>query len=71
LPKRQHHVEQIGVSVVQRMCAAGDAQRTPLFGPAGNRRTGLFVGFGDRAHAATLLRLTKAVLGKEITGSIF
>ncbi len=72
LPERQHNVDQIGVAVVQRMRAAGNADRTALVSLAGSR-VGPAAGrsFGCRAHAALLRRSTKATLTKEITGSPF
>src|SRR6185437_10905719 len=58
LPDWQQDINEIGVAVVQRMGAAGHAQRASFM-----------VDFGRFAHGAR--RSTKMVLTKEITGSPF
>ena len=62
LPDRQHHVDQVGVAVVQRVRAAGDAERAPFLG----LRVRIF---GCNRHGAFPRRSTKVVLTSEITGS--
>ena len=54
LPERQHDVDQIGVAVVQRMCAARHAERAALVGLADGRvgRRGRMRRRLRRAHAA-------------------
>ncbi len=72
LPDRQHDVDEIGVTVVQRMRAAGDAGGAALVAldcQVGGRLIDELVA-GD-AHGAPALdsRSTKALLMKEMTGS--
>ena len=62
LPDRQHDVDQVGIAVVQRMRAAGDAERAPLV--ALHRR-----GAGRGGHGDFSRRSTKVVLTSESTGS--
>src|SRR5262249_45918594 len=62
LPDRQHHIDKIGVTVVQRMRTAGDAERAA------------FILLGARvpnrnSHSFTGRRSTNVVLMKDITGS--
>src|SRR5947207_14654383 len=71
LPNRQHDVDQVGVAVMQRMRAAGDAGGAAFVAPCGQR--GRFVhGLARDAHGicgSRSLRSTKALLMNEITGS--
>ena len=70
LPDRQHHVDQIGITVVQRVGAAGDAERAPLLGFAMRGRLRIGVAGGNR-HCLPGLRSTKMVLTNESTVSPF
>src|SRR5215510_12659108 len=62
LPDRQHHIDEIGIAVVQRMRAAGDPERA-AFIVLGAR------GRGGNGHLFTGRRSTKVVLTKDITSS--
>src|SRR6185503_9631702 len=57
LPDRQHHVDQIGVNVLQRVRAAGDRHRPTFLLATAQRRSPR--------------RSTKVALRKEITSSPF
>src|SRR5689334_10787985 len=62
LPDRQHHVDEVGIAVVQRMRAASDSERAAL----------ILLGAGGRGgcrHLFTGRRSTKVVLTKDITSS--
>ena len=61
LPDRQHHINQIGIAVVQRMRARSDAEGAALV-----RRVGTRLGLRNGAHGANP-HGTNAVLTKEIT----
>src|SRR5450756_2182660 len=64
LPDRQQDVDQVGIAVVQRMRAAGHAERAPFLG--------FCVRAGDRGgHGVSRRRSTKVMLTSEITGSPF
>ena len=67
LPDRQHHDHEIGVAVVQRMRAAGDTHRAPLFAAPAFRGRAI----GGGAHAAPGRRSTKPEPMKESTVSPF
>ncbi len=66
LPYRQHHIDEIGIAVVQRVRAAGHAHRTPLL--ADGRRGGC--GLARRVHGF-IRRSIKVVLTKLTTRSPF
>src|SRR5262249_44046641 len=71
LPDRQHDVDQIGVAVVQRMRAAGDAGGA-AFVALSRQRVRLAHRLAGDAHGdcgSRSLRSTKALLTNEITGS--
>ena len=63
LPDRQHHIDEIGIAVVQRMRAAGDAdaRRSSSFALAG--------AIAALRSCFTGRRSTNVVLTNEITGS--
>src|SRR5262249_13216954 len=71
LPDRQHDVDQIGVAVMQRMRAAGDAGGA-AFVALGRHRVRLarrLAADGHDACDSRCLRSTRALLTTEITGS--
>ena len=65
LPDRQHHVDQVGVAVVQRVRAAGDADRAAFLAARSRVR------LDDGAHAAPGRRSTKPDPMNDITSSPF
>src|SRR5262249_48932196 len=67
LPDRQHDVDQIGIAVVQRVRAAGDAGGAAPLAPGRERRR--LAGDAHDSCGSRLLRSTKALLMNEITGS--
>ena len=67
LPDRQHHDDEIGVAVVQRMRAARGTHRAPLFAARAFRGRAI----GGGAHAAPGRRSTKPEPMNESTGSPF
>src|SRR5262245_49863833 len=69
LPDRQQNVDEVGISVMQRMRAAGDAQRAPLLGFS--RRRDLFDALDGGAHVSHDRRPTKLVLTNDIITSPF
>src|SRR5262249_21205686 len=71
LPDGQHDVDQIGVAVMQRMPAAGDAGGAALVALGRERRrlTQPLAGGAHDACGSRLLRSTKALLMNEITDS--
>ena len=60
LPDRQHDIDQVGIAVVQRMRAAGHAERAPLVALRAAGRSG---------HGDFSRRSTKVVLTSESTSS--
>ena len=67
LPDRQHDDHEVGVAVVQRMRAAGDTHRAPLFAARAFRGRAI----GGGAHAAPGRRSTKPEPMNESTCSPF